>query len=63
MDNKRPETTASRAAALLVEQEDEWPNHLLAAKKGNQFATLCRHCYGRHAPPRDEICPHPEPPK
>ena len=25
---------------------------------GNPFATLCYHCYARHAPPKDEICPH-----
>lgn len=44
--------------AVLVRQKREWPNHLKGAAGGNPYATLCLHCYGRHAPPKDEICPH-----
>lgn len=45
-------------ARKLERQQREWPLHLKGAADGNPFATLCRHCCGRHAPPRDEICPH-----
>ena len=24
---------------------------------GNPLATLCLHCYGRHLPPADDLCP------
>ena len=47
--------------SILQKQLDSWPRHLEAAKRGNPFATLCDHCYGRHAPPRDEICPRAPP--
>lgn len=53
--------TAARREAILAQQRADWPKHLAGAAQGNPFATLCQHCYGRHAPPRDEICPHPEP--
>lgn len=48
--------------AILTEQERHWPRCVQAGKEGNPFATLCYHCFGRHRPPRDEICPG-EPPK
>lgn len=48
----------SKHDRLLDEQRRSWPNMVAMGKQGNPFATLCRHCYGRHAPPRDEICPH-----
>lgn len=47
----------------LQQQNESWPKHLDGAKSGNPFATLCHHCYGRHPPPRDEICPHEPPPR
>ena len=46
---------------VLQKQITDWPNHLEGAKRGNPFATLCSKCFGRHAPPKDEICPHVEP--
>lgn len=55
------EAKAVRDAKILRQQIAGWPSHLAGAKQGNPVATLCFHCYGRHAPPRDEICPHPAP--
>jgi hypothetical protein len=55
--------TDAQMAAILEKQLADWPNHLYGAKTGNPFATLCDHCYGRHSPPKDEICPHEPPPK
>lgn len=51
----------AQKAIILKTQIDDWPKHLAGAKMGNPFATLCKHCFGRHRPPNDEICPH-EPP-
>ena len=48
--------------AILKRQEEGWPLAVAEGKKGNPFATLCMHCYGRHKPPMDEICPHEPPP-
>lgn len=47
---------------ILKKQIEHWPRAVQAGKEGNPFATLCQHCYGRHKPPHDEICPY-EPPK
>lgn len=52
-----------REGATLERQLKEWPNHLKGAVLDNPYTTLCGHCYGRHAPPRDEICQHDEPSK
>jgi uncharacterized OB-fold protein len=50
--------TDERYERLLAEQKVEWQLLIAIAKKGNPFATLCENCYGRHAPPKDAICPH-----
>lgn len=42
---------------IVAAQERRWLTDLEGAKKGNPFATLCLKCYGRHAPPRHEMCP------
>jgi hypothetical protein len=49
--------------SILKKQIENWPRALAAGKQGNPYATLCMHCYGRHKPPMDEICPNdpPEP--
>jgi hypothetical protein len=50
--------------ATLKEQLEDWErmqNHPTA--NGNPYATMCMHCYGRHPPPRDELCPHDPPPR
>lgn len=52
-----------QCAATLAQQQRDWPRSVILGKEGNPFATLCRHCYGRHAPPRDEICPRDPPPR
>jgi Fe-S-cluster-containing hydrogenase component 2 len=59
----RPAASAEAHASILAQQQAIWPRALAAGKEGNPFATLCRHCYGRHAPPRDEICPRKAPPE
>lgn len=41
-------------------QDRDWASYLKSGKDGNPWATLCQHCYGRHAPPRDDICPAPD---
>lgn len=46
---------------ILAKQIAAWPKHIAAGKNGNPWATLCLHCYGRHAPPHDSICPHDPP--
>lgn len=47
---------------VLANQISEWPACLKQARKyGNPLATLCLHCYGRHDPPRDVICPRDPP--
>ena len=51
----------TQKASLLKRQLEGW-ERALKYGKGNPFATLCLHCYGRHAPPNDEICPHDPPP-
>lgn len=51
------------AEILQQQQQQDWLKHVAGGKQGNPFATLCLHCYGRHSPPRDEICPHEPPPK
>jgi hypothetical protein len=50
------EQMTGRYGAILAQQQKDWPTHLQGAKTGNPYATLCSHCYGRHAPPKDEIC-------
>lgn len=55
--------TGARRDAILAQQRLDWSRKVDLAREGNPFATLCMHCYGRHAPPRDDICPHPEPPR
>lgn len=47
---------------ILQRQMVGWDRAAEEGRKGNPWATLCLHCYGRHRPPHDEICPH-EPPK
>ena len=42
----------------LERQKREWERRVQLGKQGNPFATLCNNCYGRHAPPNDELCPH-----
>jgi len=42
----------------LEQQQADWKRQLEGAKTGNPYATLCQHCYGRHAPPFDELCPN-----
>jgi len=54
--NERP-----RYETILAKQQKDWPKHLAGAKRGNPVATLCLHCYGRHPPPRDELCPKTPP--
>lgn len=54
--------SAAQKESILKQQIADWERDKEGARKGNPFATLCRHCYGRHAPPRDEICPS-NPPK
>lgn len=49
--------TEAQREAVLVQQQRDWPKHLALAAQGNPYATLCQRCFGRHAPPRDEICP------
>lgn len=46
----------------LEMQRQAWPRMREMARQGNPLATLCLHCYGRHAPPNDELCPN-DPPK
>jgi hypothetical protein len=56
MPNDQMNTTDRRRAALLEKQIHDWPQHIESGRQGNPFATLCSHCYGRHQPPRDELC-------
>lgn len=46
---------------ILARQIEAWPKHVMGAKQGNPWATLCSHCYGRHAPPHSDICPNDPP--
>lgn len=55
---EKPAAAAARHEKILAQQIADWPKHLAGGKGGNPFATLCSHCSGRHAPPKDEICPH-----
>jgi len=48
--------TEDQRVNVLQEQENIWSSCVEAGRKGDPFATLCLHCYGRHKPPRDEIC-------
>lgn len=57
----RPTLSPERYAATLARQEVDWPIHIAGAKRGNPFATLCSHCYGRHRPPKDVLCPNNPP--
>ena len=59
-ETTRPALTQAQRESILAEQRRHSPPPPQAA--GNPFATLCLNCYGRHAPPKDEICQH-EPPK
>lgn len=52
--------TAEQKNAILKKQLDGWERAKEAGRKGNPYATLCLHCYARHSPPMDDICPHPE---
>lgn len=52
--------TETHRQSILEEQIRDWPKHLKGAEAGNPYATLCWHCYGRHAPPKDEICSREE---
>jgi hypothetical protein len=47
--------------AILAKQIAVWPRHVEGARKGNPWAMLCTHCYGRHGPPHSEICPRDPP--
>lgn len=58
-----PVLTEAQKASVLKEQLAGWERAKEAGRKGNPFATLCLHCYGRHAPPNDEICPFDPPSK
>lgn len=49
----------SDRAKLLEKQQQEWPHMRALAREGNPLATMCLHCYGRHAPPRDDLCKIP----
>lgn len=49
--------TKQQHARVLEKQVRDWPIHLKGAASGNPYATLCSKCYGRHAPPNNEICP------
>lgn len=42
---------------MIAKQHAAWPNAIKGAESGNPYATLCQHCYGRHMPPRDDLCP------
>lgn len=53
--------TDTQRAAVLARQEAGWGRAKEEARKGNPVATMCLHCYGRHAPPLDEICPNDPP--
>ncbi len=56
--------TDDERRAILIKQELDWPAHVIhGAERGNPFSTLCTHCYGRHRPPRNEICPREPLPK
>lgn len=48
---------------LLEQQKRDWPRRVEGGRQGNPFATLCQHCFGRHAPPNDELCPNEPPPE
>lgn len=48
----------TRRKVELARQIKSWPEIFKGAEQGNPFATLCDHCYGRHAPPRGILCPH-----
>lgn len=54
--------TPAQVESILKQQIIDRENALKFGR-GNPFATLCMHCYGRHPPPYDEICPHEPPPK
>ena len=43
---------------MSADQSADWENRKRGAALGNPYATLCLHCYGRHAPPFDDQCPH-----
>lgn len=60
-DQQSQTTIDERRAAILEQKLQDWPRRLRLAEDGNPFATLCRHCYGRHPPPNDEICPRDPP--
>lgn len=60
-DDAQTTIPPARREALLAQQIEAWPRDLAAARAGNPYATLCSRCYGRHAPPKDELCPHDPP--
>lgn len=53
--------TEAQRDSILKKQIDDWGRAVEAGRKGNPFATLCLHCYGRHQPPLDDICPNDPP--
>ena len=48
------ETQADKEARW--KRDDE--HSRVGASKGNPYATLCFHCYGRHRAPKDNECPY-----
>lgn len=61
MTEQSERLTEAQKDSRLKAQIAGWPNAVEAGRKGNPFATLCQHCYGRHAPPNDDICPYQSP--
>lgn len=43
--------------AKMAKQAIDWERDRKGGEAGNPFATLCDACHGRHAPPRNELCP------
>lgn len=54
--------TDAGSASVLEQQQKDWPRRVALGRDGNPFATLCRRCYGRHAPPHDDLCQRDPPP-
>lgn len=46
---------------ILSRQMAGWERARREGREGNPLATLCLHCYGRHPPPMDDICPYDPP--
>ena len=58
MADRTQPLTDERYAIKLEQQRRDWEKHLAGARQGNPYATLCQHCFGRHSPPHNELCPH-----